>query len=102
MNLFQDVRFSSRNPKQASSKNQKRPLITITESEEGLLYDVKRDHCYIDPPPPRKKRKLRVIAGPRNNVALASNTRAEAALAVPTLTRWAEVTGHTLLERCGI
>ena len=83
---------------QASSKNQ----ITITESEEGLLYDVKHDHCYIDLPPPRKKRKLRVIAGPRNNVALASNTRAEAALAVPTLTRWAEVTGHTLLERCGI
>ena len=55
---------------QASSKNQ----ITITESEEGLLYDVKHDHCYIDPPPTRKKRKLRVIAGPRNNVALASNT----------------------------
>ena len=80
MNLFQDVRFSSRNPKQASSKNQKRPLITITESKEGLLYDVKHDHCYIDPPPPRKKRKLRVIAGPRNNnVASASNTRAEAA-----------------------
>ena len=25
-----------------------------------------------------------------------------AALAVPTLTRWAEVTGHTLLERCGM
>ena len=80
MNLFQDVRFSSRNPKQASSKNQKRPLITITESEEGLLYDVKRDHCYIDPPPPRKKQKLRSIARPRNNnIALASNTRAEAA-----------------------
>ena len=83
---------------QASSKNQKRPLITITESKEGLLYDVKHD-----PTPPRKKRKLRIVAGPRNNnVALASNTRAEAALAVPTLTRWAEVTGHTLLERCGI
>ena len=65
---------------QASSKNQKRPLITITESKEGLLYDVQHDHCYIDPPPPRKKRKLRVIAGPRNNnVASASNTRAEAA-----------------------
>ena len=59
---------------QASSKNQKRPLITITESKEGLLYDVKHD-----PPPPRKKRKLRIVAGPRNNnVALASNTRAEA------------------------
>ena len=44
------------------------------------MYDVKHDHCYIDPPPPRKKRKLRIIAGPRNNtVAFASNTRAEAA-----------------------
>ena len=42
------------------------------------MYDVKHDHCYIDLPPPRKKRKLRVIAGPRNNVALASNTRAKA------------------------
>ena len=38
------------------------------------MYDVKHD-----PPPPRKKRKLRIVAGPRNNnVALASNTRAEA------------------------
>ena len=30
------------------------------------------------------------------------NDYMDAALVVPTLTRWAEVTGHTLLERCGI